>query len=230
VRRVWIALLLACSARGKAEVPILNYHSIGDAASNYVVPAAAFQEQLDWLVGAGFRTVSLHELVEARAGRAVLPRRAVILTFDDGRSDALSVVLPLLRKRGMRATFFIITGRVGEPGFLTWEGVRALAAAGMEIGSHTQTHPRLPELTDEAAEEELKLSKARLEKELGQPVEVLAYPYNSLRSHTASLAAAAGYRVAVAGTAHGSSDLLRLRRNPVDGFTSLAALQQMSAH
>jgi len=170
------------------------------------------------------------ELAEARAGRRVLPKRAVILTFDDGRSDALSVVLPLLRKRGMRATFFIITGRVGEPGFLTWEGVRALAAAGMEIGSHTQTHPRLPDLTDEAAEEELEVSKARLQKEIGQPVEVLAYPYNALRSHTASLVAAAGYRVAVAGTAHGTSDLLRLRRYPVNGFTSLAAIQQMTAH
>jgi len=230
VRRVFVALLLACSARDKAEVPILNYHSVGEAASNYVVPAAAFEEQLDWLGREGFRTITLHELAEARAGRRVLPKRAVILTFDDGRSDALSVVLPLLRKRGMRATFFIITGRVGEPGFLTWEGVRALAAAGMEIGSHTRTHPRLPDLKDEAAEEELEVSKARLEKEIGRPVEVLAYPYNSLRSHTASLAATAGYRVAVAGTAHGSSDLLRLRRFPVDGFTSLAAVQRMTAH
>jgi len=107
VRRVFVALLLACSARDKAEVPILNYHSVGKAASNYVVPAAAFEEQLDWLGREGFRTVSLHELAEARAGRGVLPKRAVILTFDDGRTDALSVVLPLLRKRGMRATFFI---------------------------------------------------------------------------------------------------------------------------
>ena len=230
MRRVWLALLLACSSRDKVEVPVLNYHSVGEAASNYVVPVAAFEQQLDWLAGNGFRTISLHELAESRAGRAVLPRRAVILTFDDGRSDALSVVLPLLRKRGMSGTFFIITGRVGEPGFLNWQEVRALAAAGMEIGSHTQTHPRLPDLGDEAAEEELKVSKARLEKEIGRPVEVLAYPYNAVRSHTASLAAAAGYRVAVAGTAHGRWDLLRLRRFPVNGFTSLSSIQQMSVH
>jgi len=229
VRRVWLALLFACSLRGKAEVPIFNYHSVGEAASNYMVPVAAFEEELDWLAGAGFRTITLHELAESRAGHGVLPKRAVILTFDDGRSDALNVVLPLLRKRGMRATFFIITGRVGEPGFLTWEDVRALAAAGMEIGSHTQTHARLTDLTDEAAEEELKGSKARLEKEIGQPVEILAYPFNAVRSHTASLAAAAGYRVAVAGSAHGRSGLLRLRRFPVNGFTSLSEIQQLTA-
>ena len=52
--------------------------------------------------------------------------------------------------------------------------------------------------------------------------------YNSLRSHTESLAAAAGYRVAVAGSAHGSSDLLRLRRFPVNGFTPLSAIEQVA--
>jgi peptidoglycan/xylan/chitin deacetylase (PgdA/CDA1 family) len=230
VRRGWLALLLACSARDKPDVPILNYHSVGEGASEYIVPVAAFEQQLDWLVSEGFRTISLHELIESRAGRAVLPKRAVILTFDDGKSDALDVVLPSLRKRDMRATFFIITGRVGEPGFLTWEGVRALAAAGMEIGSHTRTHPRLPDLADEAAEEELKISKSRLEAEIGRPVEALAYPYNSLRSHTEALTAAAGYRVAVAGAAHGSSDLLRLRRFPVTGFTALSGIQHVAVH
>jgi peptidoglycan/xylan/chitin deacetylase (PgdA/CDA1 family) len=229
MRRVWLALLVACSARDKVEAPILSYHSIGEAASDYVVPVSAFEQQLDWLAGEGFRTISLHELAEARAGHGTLPRRSVILTFDDGRSDAMKVVLPLLRKHGMRATFFIITDRVGEPGFVTWDDVRALMAAGMEIGSHTLTHPRLPDLPDEAVEQELKASKSRLEKELARPVETLAYPYNAVRSRLASLARAAGYRVAVAGSAHGTADLLRLRRFPVTGFTSLSAIQQVAA-
>jgi peptidoglycan/xylan/chitin deacetylase (PgdA/CDA1 family) len=226
MRRFCLALFLACSgARDKPEVPILNYHSVGEDVSTCVISLAAFEQQLDWLASQGFHTISLHQLAESRAGRAVLPKRAVILTFDDGKSDGFEVVLPSLRKRGMRATFFIITGRVGESGFLTWEGVRALAAAGMEIGSHTRTHPRLPDLTDAAVEEELRSSKSTLQAELGQTVEVFAYPYNSVRSHTAALAAAAGYRIAVAGPAHGSSDVLRLRRFPVQGLTPLSAIQ-----
>ena len=206
-------------------VPILAYHSVGGAASDYVVPVPAFEQQLDWLAAQGFHTISLHELAERRAGRARLPSRAIVLTFDDGKSDALEVVLPLLRKHDMRATFFIITGQIGRPGFLSWAGVRALAAAGMEIGSHTRSHPRLPDLTNAAAEEELKSSKAILEAQLGGPVEALAYPYNSLRSHTVALVAEAGYRIAVAGPAHGTSDVLRLRRLPVEGFTPLSVIQ-----
>jgi peptidoglycan/xylan/chitin deacetylase (PgdA/CDA1 family) len=224
--RLCLVLLLVCCSRGKTEVPILGYHSVGEVASDYVVPIAAFEQQLDWLAAEGFHTISLHELAESRAGRDVLPRRAVILTFDDGRADALDVVLPALRKHGMRATFFIITGQVGQPGFLTWAGLRALAAAGMEIGSHTRTHPRLPEVADDVAEEELKSSKSRLEAEIGRTIEALAYPYNSLRSGTVTLAAAAGYRIAVAGPAHGNSNVLRLRRFPVDGFTSLSEIQR----
>jgi len=226
--RASLVLLVACCARGRAEVPILSYHSVGEVASEYVVPLSAFEEQLDWLAAQRFRTVSLHDLAESRAGRATLPPRAIVLTFDDGKSDALDVVVPSLRKRGMRATFFIITGQVGEPGFLTWEGVRALGAAGMEIGSHTRTHPRLPDLLDEAVEEELKSSKSILEAEIGKTVEALAYPYNSLRSRTIALAAAAGYRIAVAGPAHGSSDVLRLRRFPVRGSTPLSAIRDVA--
>jgi peptidoglycan/xylan/chitin deacetylase (PgdA/CDA1 family) len=229
MRRVCLLLLVACCARGKAEVPILAYHSVGGTASDYVVPTAAFEQQLEWLASQGFRTISLHDLAEWRGARGALPARAIILTFDDGKADALDVVLPLLRKHGMRATFFIITAQIGHPGFLTWDAVRALAAAGMEIGSHTRTHPRLPDLADAAAEEELKSSKATLQAELGRPVEALAYPYNSLRSHTVALVEAAGYRIAVAGPAHGSSELLRLRRFPVDGFTPLSAIEEAVA-
>jgi peptidoglycan/xylan/chitin deacetylase (PgdA/CDA1 family) len=226
MKRLCLLLLVFGCTGGKPEVPILNYHSVGDVADDYTTPIAAFEQQLDWLAAEGFRTVSLHEVAESRTGRAVLPKRAIVLTFDDGTADALNVVLPSLHRRGMRATFFIITGRVGESGFLTWEGVRALAAAGMEIGSHTRTHPRLPKIPKEAAEEELKVSKSRLEAEIGQTVEALAYPHNSVRSRTEALVAAAGYRVAVAGVAHGGWDLLRLRRVPVNGFTSLSAFQR----
>src|SRR5256885_8524518 len=115
------------------------------AADDYTVPVAGFEEQLDWLASHGFHTVSLHDLAEWRQRRETLPDKAIILTFDDGKADALGIVLPALRKRGMRATFFVITHLVGRAGYLTLDGVRALADAGMEIGSHTGAHPRLPD-------------------------------------------------------------------------------------
>jgi peptidoglycan/xylan/chitin deacetylase (PgdA/CDA1 family) len=204
------AALLACASRPAA--PILNYHAVGaaDRASEFDLTAAEFRQQLDWLASAGYHTLTLAEVVQRRN-----VDRGVALTFDDGSDDALRVVLPELRKRGMLATFFVITGLVGTPGYLTWDGVRTLEKAGMAIGSHTAHHQRLPDLPEDRAREELAGSRQELERQLGHPVDLLAYPYNSLRRRTVALAGDAGYRIAAAGPAHGSSDPLRLYRVPV---------------
>jgi len=220
VRRAWLALLLLCCARGKPPVPILGYHSVGMVADEYTVPQAAFEQQLDWLQSAGFETLTVHGYLEGRR-----PKRAVILTFDDGKEDAARIVLPALRRRGMRATFFVITGFVGRPGYLDWNGVHALATAGMEIGSHTVDHARLVDLPEDRAREELVESRRTLERELGRPIEALAYPYNSMRSRTARLAREAGYRVAVAGMVHGNDGLLSLYRFSVNGATTMQELR-----
>ena len=217
MRGLLCVLLLAGCMRAKPELPILNYHSVGAAADDYTVPVAAFEEQLDWLASHGFHTVSLHDLAEWRQRRAPLPDKAIILTFDDGKADALGIVLPALRKRGMRATFFVITDLLGRAGYLTWDGVRALADAGMEIGSHTATHPRLSDLPDARVQSELVESRLTLQGELHRPVEALAYPYNSVRRNVREAAEKAGYRIAVSGVAHGGSDPLDLLRISVTG-------------
>lgn len=217
---VGLLLFVACT-RARPEVPILNYHSIGQAEDAFAVPLATFEEELDWLAANGYRTLSLHELLESREQERSLPSPAVVLTFDDGKEDALRLALPALQKRKMRATFFVITGKVGQPGYLTWDGVRALAAAGMEIGSHTVTHARLPDVDRERVAAELRDSRAELQSRLGRPVEALAYPYNSVRWRIRRAAASAGYRIAVAGADHGSGELLSLRRSTVTRGTRL---------
>ncbi|MGZ6125396.1 MAG: polysaccharide deacetylase family protein [Myxococcales bacterium] len=202
--------LAACASRPAA--PILDYHAVGarDRASEFDLTLPEFQQQLDHLLGAGYHTLTLREVVGRKE-----TKKGVALTFDDGSADALEVVLPELRKRRLTATFFVITDFVGKPGYLTWEGVRALEKAGMEIGSHTAHHLRLPDLPDGLAREELAQSKRDLENHLGHRVELLAYPYNSLRRRTTALAAEVGYEIAVAGPAHGSSDRLRLYRTSI---------------
>src|SRR3981189_3116702 len=170
-----LLLCLAC-ARGRPPVPILNYHSVGPGGDEFTVASEDFEHQLDFLVSAGLRTASLDDLVQHRD-----VSRAVVLTFDDGTEDALTRVLPALRKRGMRATFFVITGLVGEPGSLNWGGVRALAAAGMEIGSHSVDHAHLADESDERVREELTASKRELESQLHAPAEGLDYPRHSVR-------------------------------------------------
>lgn len=211
------AVALLCCTRAKPPVPILGYHSIGAVADEYTVPLPVFEQQLDWLKAEGFATVSVHDLVEG----APRPRRSIILTFDDGKEDAVRLVLPALRKRGMRASFFVITGFVGKPGYLSWDDVRTLVAAGMEIGSHTVDHLRLADLPVDRVREELVESRHTLEREIQQPVQVVAYPFNSMRVSTARQARAAGYRAALAGAAHGNESVFSLYRFTVTGLTSI---------
>lgn len=206
-----LLLLLACTRR--PDVPILAWHSVGVTADDYTVPEAAFARQLEWIEQQGFHSTTLADLHGVR--------RPIVLTFDDGKEDALRLVLPLLKKHGMRASFFVITGMVGQPGYLTWDGVRALDRAGMEIGSHTVDHQRLSDLPDDRVRFELVESRRELEKQLGHPVEALAYPYNSVRSRVVRAAREAGYRVAVSGRVHGSAEALNLARISVTGFTDL---------
>jgi peptidoglycan/xylan/chitin deacetylase (PgdA/CDA1 family) len=198
-----LALLFAC----KPPVPILNYHSVGTAHDEFAIPTAQLAEELDLLAAQGRRTVSLRDLAERRFGQS-----DVVLTFDDGFTDALTTVVPMLRQRGMRASFFIVPGFVGKPGFLDWDGVRALQAAGMEVGSHTVEHERLGDLPDGRVSWELAESKRLLDAQLPTPVEAVAYPYNSVRARILAMAAEAGYRIGVSGPAHGGADPLNLAR------------------
>jgi peptidoglycan/xylan/chitin deacetylase (PgdA/CDA1 family) len=211
------AALLLCCTRAKPPVPILGYHSIGAVADEYTVPLPVFEQQLDWLKAEGFATLSVRDLIEG----AALSRHSVILTFDDGKEDAVRLVLPALRKRGMRASFFVITGLVGKPGYLGWDDVRTLAAAGMEIGSHTVDHPRLADLAGDRVREQLVESRRTLEHEIQRPIEVLAYPFNSMRASTARQARDAGYRAALAGIVHGDEGVFSLYRFTVTGQTSI---------
>jgi peptidoglycan/xylan/chitin deacetylase (PgdA/CDA1 family) len=108
---------------------------------------------------------------------AAAPAHAsVALTFDDGYQSAWDVARPVLQQRGLPATFFIISGRLGGK-HLTPLELRALAADGFEIGSHTVDHRRLTRLPADVAEVEMTQSKAELEAIIGEPVVDLAYPY-----------------------------------------------------
>ena len=225
-RKVAFAFVLAAACSRRPDIPILTYHSISDATDAFTIAEPAFASALDALRSHGFQTVTFHEWLAHADQAAALPAHPLILTFDDGYQDAYTAALPALRARDMRAAFFLVTSLIGadeahrvvrdEAGirrrYLIWPEVRALAAAGMEIGSHGASHRRLADLTKEEARDEMVRSKEQLESALGRPVEIFAYPYNSVRRWMEPLARDAGYRAAAAGTEHGSADRFALRR------------------
>ena len=125
---------------------------------------------------------------------AAAERDEVRLTFDDGNASDLEHALPALRERGLGATFFVVAGRLGEPGFIDASGVRELAAAGMGIGSHGMRHRRWRGLDDRARHEELVRARAVLEEVIERPVTDAACPFGSYDRSVIAGLRSAGYR------------------------------------
>jgi peptidoglycan/xylan/chitin deacetylase (PgdA/CDA1 family) len=223
LRSVALVALLSTGCGG--GVPILMYHSVGPGTDPLGVSEAELDSHLAYLVTAGYHTVTLHDLIEDQQGRGHLPANPIVLTFDDGTQDAYATALPLLTKRGQRATFFIVAGfvaadaehrrvepgRYGQRSFMVWSEVKGMRDAGMEIGSHSLRHPRMTSLPRPEMRNEVFLSKQILEQGLGQPVEFFAYPYTVRGKGTGDMVAAAGYRGAVSGV-RGSLDPRDLQR------------------
>ena len=174
------------------DISVLMYHQVGDSASRYTIPLWRFEQQLDWLRDNGYHTVTISEVYDAVAGIRTLPSKPVAITFDDGYAAQWGAA-QAMNARGMRGTFFILSG--ASP-LADWQ-IRAMADAGHEIGSHSISHPDLTTLSDARLRSELVDSRARLQAVSGQPVDIFAYPYGAWNSRVASAVEAAGYRAAV---------------------------------
>ena len=160
----------------------------GDGPALYAVPAERFERQMDAVRAAvGGPPRSAGDALR-RGG----PGMPWLLTFDDGGSSAAAVGASLAR-RGWPAHFFVVTDLVGKPGFLDWDGVRALAAQGHVVGSHSCSHPaRMADCTPAQLAEEWSRSVAALERELGGRVACASVPGGHYSAAVGRAAAAAG--------------------------------------
>ncbi|HEX9503720.1 MAG TPA: polysaccharide deacetylase family protein [Patescibacteria group bacterium] len=158
--------------------PILMYHHIAlkrPQASYYVSPGV-FDSQMKWLSDNGYKVISMDDLISGLKGTTTLPTKPTIITFDDGTVDQYANVLPILKKYGYTATFYIISGEVGSDGYMDWSQIKELVNNGMTIGAHSVTHPNLTHLTSTQLESELANSKKVIEKNLGITVKHFCYP------------------------------------------------------
>jgi peptidoglycan/xylan/chitin deacetylase (PgdA/CDA1 family) len=125
---------------------------------------------------------------------SVAGRDDVRITFDDGNASDFEHALPALRERGLTATFFVVAGRLGEPGFLDAAAVRELAAAGMRIGCHGMRHRPWRGLDDRTLDEELVQAKQVLEEIVERPVAEAACPFGSYDRRVLAGLRRSGYR------------------------------------
>ena len=237
------ALALAALAGGAASaraasgppVPILTYHHIAAPAPDARLPAlwmspAAFAAHVRALRRAGYRAVTLGRVWDAwNAGRP-LPRRPVVLSFDDGYADQVRRALPALRRARWPGVLNLALDFL--PGMGGRTAVRRLLAAGWEIGSHSLTHADLTALTPTAMRTELAGSRARIRRLFGVPASFFAYPYGHVSPAVVAAVRRAGY-LAAATTRMGYAtprDRFRLARVQVSrGLTAADLLRRVRA-
>lgn len=204
---------LARKAADIGSVAVLAFHAVADLGDDpvlaeYGVPPRRFSQHLDALARRGWSFVDLDAVLAALEGRARLPERALLITFDDAYADLLSEAAPLLAQRGIPAVAFAVAGLTGgtnkwdrplgarELRLLDADGLRALPATGMEVGSHGMNHRQLPKLAAADAERELRGSAEALEA-LGLPrPRAFSYPHGAWNREIADIARASGYQAA----------------------------------
>jgi peptidoglycan/xylan/chitin deacetylase (PgdA/CDA1 family) len=218
-----------------SKLPILCYHNIGQSPGRshfklLYVSQANFERQLWTIRRFGMRGVSIGEgLRQLRTGGK---NNLVVLTFDDGYADTLTRALPLLMKYGFSATCYLVSDAIGkhnrwddiylreEEPLMNNEQVQHWLAAGMEIGSHSRSHPKLQDMADSAAWIEIVESRDTLRAAYGVPIYHFSYPFGRFGGSTAELVKRAGYLSAVSlhpGIARSTDDHYRLPRLFVDG-------------
>jgi peptidoglycan/xylan/chitin deacetylase (PgdA/CDA1 family) len=216
---------------------ILLYHGVGPTSTRIDpgflrVRPEAFRAQLRLLLAAGFEIVTVGEFAERSDGRKP-PPGIMALSFDDGMDDNHSVVLPILREHGLRATVYVTTGLIGKPNpwmapesgarMMTLDELRELAAAGFEIGAHTVSHPDLSRLGFDECLREMRESRDELERTLDVDVRTFAYPSCHYGPAAVEAVRAAGFTAAVTCQGFGSWSRYELRRSLVSAKDDTAS-------
>lgn len=245
-----ILLLLSTAAFGAAPprdteqhptATVLCYHIVeAPAAPRMHIDRETFRQHLRYLEMTGYNVIPLRHLYEYVSGtRDSLPKNAIVITIDDGWRSTYTEAYPELQKRKFPFTVFVYPNIIGKTSnALTWRQIREMADNGVDIQSHSLTHPFLTKrrhasMGDEQyatwLRAELTESKRILEKASGQKVDFLAYPYGDYDATLAHAVEKAGYSAALTcdfGRVKRGSDPMRMRRFVIDDKMDFAAFRK----
>jgi len=220
-------------ATGYQLVPILCYHNLGpQSKGRLLLGASQFEQQMRYLKAQGYRVISLSDFIDWLQLKRQLPKRAVVLTFDDGYRAFREYAYPVLKELGFPATLFVYTDYVGAGrNALSWDDLKSLAAEGFDVQAHSKTHADLRRAPGESDAH----FSARMQAELGDPLklfqrhlgrssQVLAYPYGRADDDVVTKVKEHGYIAALTVRRQGSPAFvqpLRIHRSQIYAEMSL---------
>jgi peptidoglycan/xylan/chitin deacetylase (PgdA/CDA1 family) len=171
---------------GYQLVPILVYHNLApQPKGRLILGAKAFEEQMRYLKAQGYHVIGLKQFLDFASLKRQLPRKSVVLTFDDGYKAFLQYAYPILKELGFTATLFVYTDYIGLGGnALTWPDLKKLASEGFEVQAHSKSHGDMRRGNGEPVDEYTRRLTAELVqprevflKNLGYSPDILAYPF-----------------------------------------------------
>jgi peptidoglycan/xylan/chitin deacetylase (PgdA/CDA1 family) len=179
-------------------VPILMYHVLANAPPGAPFPdlfvkPSDFAGQMQWLERGGYHAVTLDAVWRHWHGGRPLPRRPIVVSFDDGYRSDVGVGLPVLKEHGWPGVLNLKVRNL-EPGDLRPRGVRRLIAAGWEIDAHTITHPDLTTVGDAQLEHEVAGSRKAIRRLFHVPADFFCYPAGRYDARVIAAVRSAGYR------------------------------------
>jgi len=190
--------------RKDPKIVILMYHNLvfGRTGNEYNRDIYNFEHDLAFL-RKRFKIIGFDDLLAIKAGSMRLTTDAALVTFDDGDLSMYAIAYPLLKEYGIEATFFVISGFVGEIGYMNWSQIREMAQyrdpSGNRLftmGSHGVSHKFLGDVDQSTLIKELTESRAAIESNTGEPAQYLALPFGSGagRKDIVEIAISAGYK------------------------------------
>lgn len=216
------------------KVPILMYHYISIPPANadkyridLSVAPEDFRQQMAYLAQNGFSTITFEDLSRAIADKQDLPDKPVIITIDDGYRDNYENAFPILREFGHTATIFLVTDPIdqGNPNYMTWAMIEEMAAAGIQFGPHTKTHPDLRGLSREKLIWQILGSQETVAAHVGYMPRYFAYPSGRYDENTIAILKELNFWGGVTtmgGKWHGFNDRFEWTRVRVHNYTALS--------
>ncbi len=226
------------TSHGYQTVPILVYHKFSKhVADRMTVREGAFEEQMAFLKRSGYRVITLEDLFDFLDRKHPIPRKSVVITFDDGWRSMYEIAYPILKKYGYPATLFVYTDLIHpSSATLDWAKIREMAQNGIDVQCHTKTHRSLGKKENgetfqayfEAVKMELVESAKIIKRQLNKDVKYLAYPYGDTNSLVIAMLGKLGFRGALTVVRSSSSffaDDFQVGRSMIYGDFDLTRFQ-----
>ncbi len=224
-------------------IPVLMYHNIAenypDGAEGANITPELFEEHMTGIIERGYTPIQVSDYYNSTERGKELPENPIIITFDDGYLSNYEIAYPILKRLNIPATIFVVTSTVGakpEDGAVStphfsWEQAAEMQESGIiDIQSHSHTHKNMTAVSVAELQEELRISRYLIEKNLNKHCFGFAYPGGKYNDTTLKLARYAGYRMQIlVNYAESGEDYLANNvKSGIEHFTRLTISGDMS--